>query len=189
MKRIYLRYGLIAFVTSAALVNSAFAQTWTPTAAIATNWATVACSATGTKLVAAVGGFTGLGLIYTSLDSGATWTEVSGQYFLYPYSWTSVASSADGNRLMAVVGGYPSNLGLIYTSQSTPTPNLSITSVGTATLVAWTIPSVNFTLQQNSDLTTTNWTDVVTAPTVTNQQNQVVLPAPTGNAFYRLKSQ
>jgi hypothetical protein len=86
--------------------------------------------------------------------------------------------------LVATVQG-----GGIYTWQSLPAPLLSVSLAGTNVVISWTVPSINFVLQQNSDLTTTNWTDVTTSPTVTNLQNQVVLPAPTGNAFYRLRSQ
>ena len=50
---------------------------------------------------------------------------------------------------------------------------------------------MNFVLQQNSDLCTSNWTDLTNnTPTLnlTNLQNQVALPLPAGNAFYRLKT-
>ncbi len=48
------------------------------------------------------------GYIYTSSDSGATWSE---QIAAGAYWWGSVASSADGTKLSAVVNG-----GYIYTS-------------------------------------------------------------------------
>jgi photosystem II stability/assembly factor-like uncharacterized protein len=67
----------------------------------------VASSADGTKLVAAVIG----GYIYTSWDSGATWTQRGSSQ-----DWQSVASSADGTKLVAV-----SWYGGIYTS-SGPVP-------------------------------------------------------------------
>ena len=57
-------------------------------------------------------------------------------------------------------------------------------------LLSWTIPSMDFTLQQNSDLTGTNWTDVTTllVLNLTNLQNEVVVPLlSAGNRFYRLK--
>jgi hypothetical protein len=45
-------------------------------------------------------------------------------------------------------------------------------------------------LQQNPDLITTNWTDVTNTPVLnlTNLQNQVFLPLPAVNSFYRLES-
>jgi hypothetical protein len=65
-------------------------------------WSSVASSADGTKLVAAVQN----GQIYTSTDSGVTWTARAGSL-----PWSSVASSADGTKLVA--GDY---YGQIYTS-------------------------------------------------------------------------
>ena len=70
------------------------AQEWTATSAPVTNWSSVASSADGSKLVAAVNG----GLIYTSTNSGSTWVATSAP----ANSWGCVASSADGTRLFAV---------------------------------------------------------------------------------------
>jgi hypothetical protein len=126
-------------------------------------------------------GATITGTIYTSTDSGTTWsaTDAPSNY------WASVASSADGNKLVAVVSG-----GGIYTWQNTPSPVLSLTPFGDDVVISWTIPSMSFVLQQNSDLSTTNWTQVTTLPvlSLTNLQNQVFLsPAASGSAFHRLK--
>jgi len=61
-----------------------------------TYWQSVASSADGSKLVAVVWG----GSIYTSTDSGATWTE---QTAAGSRSWNSIASSADGSKLAAAM--------------------------------------------------------------------------------------
>jgi hypothetical protein len=71
----------------------------------------VASSADGTKLVAVANLFPDGGYIYTSADSGATWTQTGTQQ-----DWSSVASSADGTKLVAVA-----NAGYIYTFSS-PAP-------------------------------------------------------------------
>ena len=85
---------------------------------------------------------------------------------------------------MAVVNG-----GGIYTWQSTPAPALSISVSGGNLLLSWIVPSMPFVLQENSSLATPNWTNVPTPPTLnlTNLQNQVSVPLPTSNHFYRLK--
>ena len=62
----------------------------------------LASNSDGTKLVATVNG----GQIYTSIDSGATWTARD-----VDRAWSSVASSSDGAKLVATVNG-----GKIYTS-------------------------------------------------------------------------
>jgi hypothetical protein len=149
--------------------------TWTSNLVQYASWPSVASSADGTKLVA------GLGWIYTSADSGTTWTQTSAP------GWSQwwVASSADGARLVAAAEG-----GLVYTSYSIPTPQINITPASNNLALSWIIPSTNFVLQQNSDLTTANWSDVTNPPVLnlTNLQNQVMLPLPGGNSFYRLKT-
>ena len=70
------------------------------------NWTSVAASADGTKLAAVfrddydsnTGGIFSSGEIWTSSDSGATWSHVGQGDF------NSVASSADGTKLVAVTG-------------------------------------------------------------------------------------
>lgn len=72
----------------------------------------------------------------------------------------------------------------------TPLPSLDITSSGLNVLLSWPTNATGFALAENSDLATTNWGAVMTAPVVTNGQYQVVLPTLPGNSrFYRLQSQ
>jgi hypothetical protein len=54
--------------------------------------------------------------------------------------------------------------------------------------LSWIIPSTNFVLEQNLDLTSTNWTDVTNMPVLnlTNLQDEVTLPLTNGSGFYRL---
>jgi hypothetical protein len=95
--------------------------TWTPTTAPTNTWMSVASSADGTRLVAAASsiyldygdvGQIGDGLIYTSGDSGKTWTTTSA-----PTNWwVSVASSADGTRLVAVASTDNNGDGMVYRS-------------------------------------------------------------------------
>lgn len=143
-------------------------------------WQGVASSADGNRLVAVAQG----GIIYTSTNCGATWILNS---FPDPSAvlW-SVASSADGGKLAAGVGFG----GGIYTCQTTPAPVLNIIPASSNLAFSWVVPSTDFVLQQNSDLTTTNWTDVTNTPTLnlTNLQNQVILSPSGSNAFYRLKT-
>jgi len=141
------------------------------------NWSSVASSATGNKLVA-VGFF---GSIYSSTNFGATWETNDAP----DESWEYVVSSADGNKLAAVV--WP---GGIYTSQSTPSPQLNLAPSGSNLTVSWIVPSTNFVLQQNLDLTATNWSDVTNPPVLdlTNLQDEVILLPTNSSSFYRLKT-
>jgi hypothetical protein len=141
-------------------------------------WISVASSADGSKLAAV--SESGLpGGVITSTDSGATWITNS----VPNLTWNAVALSADGARMVVTVG-YPSNVGPIYTTQTTPSPVLNLSA--SDNVISWIIPSLDFTLQQSPDLS--NWTDVTNLPVLnlTNLQNQVVLPPPDGNSFFRL---
>ena len=69
------------------------------------SWSSITSSANGSKLAAVDGNN---GSIYTSTDSGATWTE---QTAAGSRDWSSITSSADGTKLAAATYG-----GSIYTS-------------------------------------------------------------------------
>lgn len=148
------------------------------------NWTCIASSANGDRLVGVANliEYGGSCQIYTSTNSGTNWIDSDAPNL----DFRSVAYSADGTKLVASVYD-----GAIYTLQTTPTPCLNIALSCTNLALSWIIPSSNFSLQQNSDLTTTNWINVATAPVLnlTNLQNQTTLPFPEGNYFYRLKSQ
>jgi hypothetical protein len=109
---------------SGIFVSSNSGSTWTEVfSPPGANWHEVASSADGTKLVAVGGGgCTGFGgchgAIYTSINSGVTWTPTSAP----AGAWDTVASSADGTKLIA--SGSPG----VYTSQPTAAPS---TTVGT----------------------------------------------------------
>ncbi len=78
---------------------------------------------------------------------------------------------------------------LIFLS-TPPAPLLSIgLGTGNSVVISWPATSMGFSLQQNSDLTTTNWMPVTSVPTMTNGLEQVTISPATGNAFYRLISQ
>ncbi len=195
--------------------NSGF--TWTQRSAPVEGWAAVASSADGSRLVAAAG--PNNGVIYTSTDSGFTWNQANVPYSesrsvassadgstlaAAGYSgivsisvdagatWasmavpaTSVACSADGAKLV-MAGNYYG----LYTWQTTLTPSLGIAPSSTNAVLSWIIPSLPFALQQNLDLTTTNWTNVTNTPVLnlSNLQNQLTVPLPAAGPqrFYRL---
>jgi hypothetical protein len=152
--------------------------TWTLASAPGgADWASVASSADGTRLAAVDTDNT----IYVSPDSGATWTSTGAP----KENWYCAASSADGVKLVAAA--IP---GLLYTRQSVPAPLLNLMSSDNGLVLSWVVPSLSFRLQQNSDLTTSNWIDVTGAPTLdtTNLQYQVIIPQNNDQGFYRLKN-
>jgi photosystem II stability/assembly factor-like uncharacterized protein len=155
-----------------------FGNTWTTNNVPSQGeyWDGVATSADGTKLIAVSEGTCN---IFTSTNSGLTWVSNS----LPSQIWVAAASSADGAKLAAVNAS-----GSIWTLQTTPSPTLNLTPTNGCLALSWTIPSANFVLQENADLTTTNWCNVTNPPVLnfTDLQYQVTLPAPVGNAFFRL---
>jgi hypothetical protein len=80
---------------------------WGASSAPVLEWTGMASSSDGSKLIA-VADSNSSGKVYTSTNSGATWTR---QTAAPAKNWNSVASSADGVKLAAVVNG-----GGIYTS-------------------------------------------------------------------------
>jgi hypothetical protein len=141
-------------------------------------WASLACSADGTRLVAA----SGINVtIFTSTDSGTTWVSNSAPKI----DWWAVASSADGDRLVAVA-----NNNGIYIAQTAPSPVMSLNSASSNGNLAlsWIVSSTNFVLQSSADLA--GWTDLTNTPVLnlTNLQNQIFLPPPESNVFFRLKT-
>ena len=164
-------YGGLIYVST----NSG--SVWTVASSSSSFWSSLASSADGTRLAAA-----GPGLILTSEDSGATWTSNN----LPALQWNSVALSADGHKLVATAY----NAG-IYRLQTTSTPLFSISASARGLLLSWVVPSQNFILQQNSDLGSTNWTNVG-ATAVLNLKSlseEVTITAPNGRMFYRLSAQ
>jgi len=151
--------------------------TWQASGSPTSHWTSVACSADGVRLVATMT----FGGIYTSTDSGATWVSND----VPVASWSAVACSADGTKLVAVVDG-----GGIWISQSIPAPLLTLRASGGVGVLAWTVPSMNFILQQNADLSAPNWTEVTNAGSLnlTNLQYEVgVSLLQNSNSFFRLR--
>jgi photosystem II stability/assembly factor-like uncharacterized protein len=175
-------------------ISTNFGAAWTLTATNIlpshgySEWIYVASSADGRRL-AAVSELGAPGGVITSTNSGATWMTNSTPA-LADATWNSVALSADGARMVVSVG-YPSYSGPIYTSHITPAPVLNLAAAGGNLMFSWVVPSMTLRLQQNSDLTTTNWTDLTNLPVLNllNLQNQLLVPSSNGAQFYRLKSQ
>jgi DNA/RNA endonuclease G (NUC1) len=76
--------------------------------------------------------------------------------------------------------------GTVAASSVPGVPTLSIALTSTNTLiVSWPVSPAGF-LQQNSNLTTTNWVNVTNAANVGGGQNQIILPTSSENNFFRI---
>ena len=83
-----------------------------------------------------------------------------------------------------VDGGFWGIIGSIQTPGS-PLLSVFVTSTNTVVL-SWPAPSTGFSLQQNSNLSTTNWSTVTNTVDNVGGNNQVRIAPPIGNRFYRL---
>ena len=155
---------------------------WTSNNMANVDWQSVASSADGSKLVAVAQG--GHSPIFTSTNYGTTWTSNSNPNGF----WQSVVSSADGTKLAAIFFYDGDFKGGICISQSTPSPQLNLAFSTNCLALSWIVPSTNYVLQQNLDLTTPDWVTLTNTPTLnlSNLQNQVTLSPFNSNGFFRL---
>jgi photosystem II stability/assembly factor-like uncharacterized protein len=152
--------------------------TWALNSVPGQSWIAVASSADGSRLVASAYGTEGS--VFTSTDGGATWVSnsVPNSYF------SSIASSADGGRLAATDQGQSA----IWLSRSVPAPDLNISTTNAHPLVSWVVPSTNFVLQQVTGSFAGKWVTLTNKPklNLTTLRNEVTLPVPSTNVFFRL---
>ena len=168
-------------------VSTNAGSTWSPINTI--TWsggasvATIACSADGIKLAMAVTGDS----LYVSTNLGVTWSKTT----TLITNWNTIVSSADGNKLaVTVYGNRPAAhaTGGIWTSQTTPAPQMNITPTNGNLTLSWIVPSTNFVMQESPDLG--SWADMTNPPVLnlTNLQDEVILPPTNSSGFYRLKT-
>lgn len=164
-----------------------FGATWLRTSLPYGCYFSVVSSADGTKLAAQLPWSAQGTPIYTSTDSGATWTPnlVPGSetWGAVAASMTGMASSADGNLLVALAYGAG-----IHTRRTTPTPILKAQVAGQNLVLSWIVPSMDFVLQESSDMVATDWQDVAATPWLNYETLEYQLAVARGPAtkFYRL---
>jgi hypothetical protein len=121
-------------------------------------------SALGSEIVAVV-----------SLRQAPPRASTNSVHRLATKNWYSVASGASGSQ-MVLTGG---------PSQSAPV--LSIHRSGNTIILSWPVSFSGFRLQFSSDPSAAEWADVTDPVSVVSAQHQVILPASSGNKFFRLR--
>jgi hypothetical protein len=62
------------------------------------------------------------------------------------------------------------------------------TTTSNSVLISWPAPATGFTLKQNLNLSTTNWTLVTNVPVTNGSSQQIAISPLSGKNFYRLSS-
>lgn len=94
------------------------------------------------------------------------------------------ASGAMTGGSYSLTGGFWSLISVVQTAGA---PTSTITHSGNTVKVSWPYPSTGWTLQQNSDLTTTSWsTSSGISDNGTNKS--ITITSPPGNLFFRLRN-
>ena len=129
-------------------------------------------------------------VLYSNRQMALTFTDATAN--------TSFSTNLNVGNLTNIVGGNTAYVGFTggyggSTSVQTISnfsfvsiPSAAIQLSGTNALISWPGVTGGYVLQQNADLTTTNWVNVTKPSIVTNGQNQVTLPVGGSNLFFRL---
>lgn len=144
------------------------------------------------------------GPIYSSTNSGMAWNVINtpgtyefpltsdsdgdcyfAQGTIYPSPGNQALTDMQTTNWYAIISA-PDGSKLAVTGNSSPV--LSIKYSGNSAALSWSTNFTGFSVQQNSDLTGANWTDVTNAANVVGDENQVIISPANGNNFYRLRS-
>jgi photosystem II stability/assembly factor-like uncharacterized protein len=176
-----------------------------------TVWSGIASSADGIKLAAVApsasfpNGSPGVG-VFVSINAGITWALDTNQQIIPAFPnfeeliglQLDIVSSADGAKLVLIPGieYVPEDGGItglardddIWTSYTPPAPQVEISAPGINLVLSWTVPATNVVLQQNGDITMTNWTTMTNAATLnySNLQYEAGFSPANGSSFFRL---
>jgi len=145
------------------------------------------------------------GPIYSSTNSGMTWTVInmpgtyefpltsdsdSDSYFARTTLYHLPENQTPTNHLSSnwyAIGSASDGSKLVMTGNSSPVLSIRHSS-NTATL-SWPTNFTGFIVQQNHDLTAANWADVTNSANVVGNENQVIISPVDNDNFYRLRWQ
>jgi hypothetical protein len=143
-----------------------------------------ACSANGAQVFAS-GSYDSYNNVYTSTNSGATWTSNS-----IPLPAQGLACSTNGAKVYAFFNIGDLDFGFTGYVLTPQEALLYITPAGTNVVLSWSTNCLaNFILEQNADVTTTNWVEVATPAEVVGDYFQVTNGTAGEQNVFRLKSQ
>jgi hypothetical protein len=117
--------------------------------------------------------------------AGGGGTSTNGQYSL-----SGTIGQHDASLTPMTGGGYSLTGGFwsLFAVQTPGAPLLTIfISTTNTAVVYWPSPSTGFNLQQNLDLTPTNWVSATNTIFDNGASRFIIVSPPAGNRFYRLK--
>ena len=117
--------------------------------------------------------------------AGGGGTSSNGQYTVTGTIGQHDAGGPLAGGPYALTGGFWSLLAAVQTPGA-PILRVVLTRTNTI-LVAWPASAPPYALQQNPDLSTSNWGGVTNNQVVNSTENQVIFSLPAGNRFFRLQ--
>jgi hypothetical protein len=142
----------------------------------------------GAALWAVIG--TSFGIDYTYDVSLAAYLPNSSNALPYE-KFTSTITATNAGEILSFHGVDATssilldNVTMTLAVPSAPQLNVELAPTNML-LFTWTSPTNGFRLQANSLLGTTNWMTLTNTPVTAGSSNQIVVPAPASNLFYRL---
>ena len=119
--------------------------------------------------------------------SGGGGTSAGGTYQVSGTIGQHDAGGPMTNGQYSLTGGFWAIIAVVQTPGA-PLLTISFNSQPSIVTVSWPSSATNYVLQQNSDLTTANWTPVGASVSTNGPTLSVTISPPAGNLFFRLNS-
>lgn len=116
--------------------------------------------------------------------AGGGGTSSNGQYIVSGTIGQHDAGGPMTGGNYSLTGGFWSLISVVQTLGS---PTLTITHLGNNVIVSWPSPSTGFSLQQNSNLSTSNWVAAGFTISDDGTNKSITISGASGNLFFRLK--